>query len=141
MGPVPGHSLFQRENHAPGFLERRAWQRLKRGKNPDALIEQVSEIDPAGRIDTQACRSRDLCVQRQSAVAAETSDASAGYRVDNARCRVDATNPIVHGVGDVDVPGVVHGCDAPRGGFNPQKSAAPLDVQPDTMEFALSSSF
>ena len=140
MGPVPGTHCFSGKITRPGSLSDRAWQRLKRGRNPDALIEQVGEIDPVGRIGTQAGRSRDLCVQRQSAVAAETSDASAGYRVNNARCRVDATNPIVHGVGDVDVPGVVHG-DAPRGGFNPQISAAPLDVQPDTMEFALSSYF
>ena len=70
-GTGPGHSLFQRQNHAPGFLERRAWQRSKRGKNPDALIEQVGEIDPAGRIGTQAGGSRDLCVPRRPAVAAE----------------------------------------------------------------------
>lgn len=92
--------------------DRGAQQGLKRGKNPDALIKQVGEKDSASQIDNQAGGSGDLCVKRGSAVAAETSDASAGNRADDAGCRIHATNPIVHRVGDVDVPCAVNGNSA-----------------------------
>ena len=38
-------------------------ERLERGKQPDALIEQVREIDPAREIDNQSARRGDFRVK------------------------------------------------------------------------------